>query len=73
MIIKPLFSDKQKALQSDIILVENNKITSDKKEVAEKLNHLFIETVNNLDIELYTPEKVIAISSENMDGSPLKR
>ena len=32
--IKPLFSDKHKFLQNDIILVENNKIISD-KEVAE--------------------------------------
>ena len=41
--IKPLFSDKQKALQNDIILVENNKIISDKEEIAEKMNTFFIE------------------------------
>ena len=44
-IIKPLFSDKQKSLQSDITLVEN--------EVAENLNKFFIESVENLDIETY--------------------
>ena len=53
--IKPLFSDKQKSLLSDIILVENDIITSDKKEVAEKLNNFFIEAVDNLDIETYLP------------------
>ena len=39
--IKPLFSDKHKSLQSDRILVENNKIISDKEDVAEKLNSCF--------------------------------
>ena len=51
--IKPLFSDKQKSLQSDITLVEHDVITSDKKEVAENLNKFFIEAVENLDIETY--------------------
>ena len=51
--IKPLFSDKQKSLQSDITLVEHDIITSDKKEVAENLNKFFIEAVENLDIETY--------------------
>ena len=36
--IKPLFSDKQKSLPRDIILVENEITTSDNKNVAEKLN-----------------------------------
>ena len=36
--IKPLFSDKMKTLQRDIIIVENDRITSDDKGVAEKLN-----------------------------------
>ena len=51
--IKPLFSDKQKSLQSDITLVENDVIISDKKEVVENLNKFFIEAVENLDIETY--------------------
>ena len=41
--IKSLFTDKQKSLQSDIILVENDIITSDKKEVAKKLNTFLLE------------------------------
>ena len=34
--VKALFSDKQEGLQPDIIIVENNITTSDKKKVAEK-------------------------------------
>ena len=49
--IKPLFSDKQKALDRNIVIVENKKIFSDNKEVAEKLNNFFIEAVENLGIE----------------------
>ena len=56
--VKPLFSDKHKGLQPDIIIVENNITTSDKKEVAEKLNSFFSESVDNLDIEPYLPENI---------------
>ena len=54
--IKPLFSDKMKAIESDIILVENEIITSENKEVAEKFNNFFNEAVENLDIELFLTE-----------------
>ena len=54
--VKPLFSDKHKGVQPDIIIVENGKTTSDKKEVAEKLNNFFIDAVDNLDIEPYLPD-----------------
>ena len=54
--IKPLFSEKQKVLQRDIILIDNDKIISDKQEVAEKLNNFFIESVENLDIEHFTDD-----------------
>ena len=50
--------------QRDIIWGESNKIISDKEEVAEKLNHLFIETYRNLEIESYAPGNVIGISTE---------
>ena len=53
--VRPLFSDKQKALPRDIILVENDVIISEKKDVAEKLNNFFIEAVDNLNIEAYLP------------------
>ena len=54
--IKPLFSDKQKSLQSDIVLVENDIITSDKKDVADKLNTFFTEAVENMGIQTYVLE-----------------
>ena len=42
-----------KAIENDITLVENDIITPDNKEVAEKFNNFFNEAVENLDIELY--------------------
>ena len=54
--VKPHFSDKHKGVQPDIIIVENGETTSDKMEVAEKLNNFFSEAVDNLDIESYLPE-----------------
>ena len=48
--IKPLFSNKQHILQKNITLVEKDEITSNDKEVAEKLNTFFIEAVINLEI-----------------------
>ena len=58
LLIKPLFSDKTKAIGNDITLVENDIITSDNKEVAEKFNNFFNEAVENLDIELYLTENM---------------
>ena len=49
--IRPLFSGKQKALDRNIVIVENDKICSDNKDVAEKLINFFIEAVENLEIE----------------------
>ena len=49
--IKPLFSDKQHDLKRNIVIVENESVISDNKEVAEKFNTFFIEAVENLDIE----------------------
>ena len=54
--IKPLFSDKQKAVPKDIILIEKDKVTSENKEVAEKLNNFFADAVANLEIESYDIE-----------------
>ena len=54
--IKPLFSDKQSALTKDIVLVEDNIITANNKEVAEKLNNFFVEAVANLEIQPYMPD-----------------
>ena len=54
--IRPLFSDKQKALSKDIILVDDKKVISNKEEVAEKLNNFFVEAVANLKIGPYMPD-----------------
>ena len=53
--VKPLFSDKQKSLERDIILIEDEIVPSNKKEVAEKLNDFFTEAVAKLEIEPYLP------------------
>ena len=64
--VKPLFSDKQKSLPRDIILVVNDTLISDKIEVAEKLDNLFIEAVENLEIEPYLSETKSDIPNENI-------
>ena len=53
--VKPLFSEKSN-LKRNITLVENDKVISDKAEVAEKLNTFFIEVVENLEIEEFLPD-----------------
>ena len=37
--VRPIFSDKQKALPRDIILIENDVIISEKNDDVEKLNN----------------------------------
>ena len=54
--IRPLFSEKNKTSTNNIIIVEDDKITNEKKEVAEKLNKFFIDSVANLDIEPFLRE-----------------
>ena len=65
--IKPIFSDKQKSLPTDIILVENDITTSDNKDIAEKLNSFFIDTVDNLEIEAFLFENTNIISTAKLD------
>ena len=48
------------------MVVVNDKLMSDKQEVAEKLNNFFIEAVENLEIELYLPETKSDIPKENI-------
>ena len=59
---KPLFSDKQKSLERDNILIEDEIVTSNKKEVAEKLNDFFTEAVAKLEIESYLPVSKIRLN-----------
>ena len=62
--IKHMFSNKQTALQKNIIIFENDKIISNSEEVAEKLNNFFIEAVENLEIESFTDNN---IHTKNID------
>ena len=51
--VRPLFSDKQKSVQKEFILIENDEVITNEYEVAEKMNNFFIDTIENLDIESY--------------------
>ena len=53
--IKPLFSGKSKQ-KTNITLVDNEKVITEKEEVAETLHNYFIEAVQNLEIEKFTCE-----------------
>ena len=64
--MKPLFSGKSK-LQTNITLIENENIVSEKEQVAELLNNYFIEAVKNLEIEEFTDVGVQETQSENID------
>ena len=64
--IKPLFSEKTK-LSGNITIVDDGKVTSDKKEVAEMLNNYFIEAVENLEIEEFMPDENYVYSKDSGD------
>ena len=72
--VKPLFSDKVKSADS-ITLIENNKIVSDDKEVADIFNTFFGNAVKMLNIESYEhfsfDEYFLRTDTENED--PIKR
>ena len=54
--VKPLFSNKHNVFQKNIIIVENDRITSENSEVADKLNNFFVEAVESLEIEPFAPD-----------------
>ena len=64
--IKPLFSDKKSTLKSNIVIIEDDIVYTEEKEVAEKLNNFFIEAVDNLAIEPFTVVSEEDIISENI-------
>ena len=65
--VKPLFSDKQKLLEQNIVIMEDGIIYSNNAKVAEKLNKFFIEAVNNLEIEPYVPLETIDACAGNIE------
>ena len=57
--IKPLFSNKQKGLKCDIIITKDGNIITNKHEVAEQLNIVFAQAVDNLEIGPFAPEQYV--------------
>ena len=53
--VKPLFSAKTN-LKTNITIIENDIVTTDKTEVAEILNNYFVEAVQNLEIEKFSSD-----------------
>ena len=49
--ISPFISDKQNIFQKDYILLDNENVTSDATDVAEKMNNCCTDVIENLDIE----------------------
>ena len=64
--VKPLFTGKSK-LETNITLVEKDKVITDNNEVAEILNNYFIEAIQNLDIENVDVKETGKIQSDNFD------
>ena len=64
--VKPLFSDKQKSLSTDIILVNDETTISDTKAVAEELNNFFVESVDKLGIEPFLKDQRNIISDDDI-------
>ena len=62
--IRPFISDKQNIFQKDFILVENENVTSEATDVAEKMNNFFIDVIENLDIEHFE-EQTIEINPQD--------
>ena len=63
--IRPLFSEKNKSSTNNIVLVENNIITTNEKEVAEKLNNYFVDSVDNLFIEPFVQDEYGDVGSND--------
>ena len=49
--IKPLFSDKNKFLQKEYFLIENDETITNEKEVAEKINSYFIDAIEEIKLD----------------------
>ena len=65
--IRPLFSDKQKHLQKNIMIIEDDNLFSEKEAVAEKLNNFFAETIDNLNIEHFHNDSNDDNENENIE------
>ena len=64
--VKPLFSGKSKS-KTDICIVENETVITEKGKVAEIMNNYFIEAVQNLKTEKFACETEQDTQDENID------
>ena len=64
--VQPLFTGKS-ASKTNITLIDNGKLVTEKEEVAEILNTYFIEAVQDLEIEEFISEGVQDAQSENIN------
>ena len=55
-------------MQRNITRIENDLVTTDKSEVAEKLNNFFIESAENLEIEPFSATMDDSGCSEDIEG-----
>ena len=65
--IKPLFSEKNKTIAKNIVIVDNDKQITGNKMVAEKLNNFFIEAVDNLGIQTFLKNDTESLTLHNID------
>ena len=68
-IIKPNFANKNKTQK--IILVENNEIIKEDKEIAELFNNYFVNIVKDLNIPEINHSKLLENSSTNITTEPI--
>ena len=64
--IRPFFSDKQKKIKEQLILIENEEVISNAHDMADKMNNFFIESIENLDIEPYIEENINETNNKNI-------
>ena len=55
-------------MQRNNTIIENDLVTPDKREVAEKFNNFFIESVENLEIEPFSATMYDSSCSEDIEG-----
>ena len=63
--VKPFISNKTNRNESDIILIENNKVIKDRKNVANTLNEYFISSI----AEYTAGRQMTALPSQDIEIS----
>ena len=65
--VKPLLSNKV-IMRKNMTLIENNKVISEKREIAEIMNNHFIDAVENLETETFPILEDIQTSLDDIDN-----